>query len=416
MSLNKFSASLKKELQRLDRAGTAKRREIIISGFTKKDRLAPRAVIAGRKYQIFNSNDYLGLRLDSRLQSAEHRAAKKFGTGPGAVRFISGTLVLHRDLETAIARFHHREDALIFSSAFTANLACISCLVKGQSKDSLVSSQTLVLSDELNHRSIVDGIRLANLPAENRLVFHHLDYTHLSTLLAENRDKYTRVIIVSDGVFSMLGEIADLTKMRTISEQYDSAYPEGVLLYIDDAHGIGVLGKSGRGTEEHCQVQADVLIGTLGKAFGCDGGYVAGSQVLIDYLRESAATYIYSNSLSPGTAGAALEALSVVDSHQGRQLLSRLQANITDFRRLLSRSALRFAADSRHAIQPLLMGDPAKALAFRQAMFKSGMLVTNINYPVVPPGRDEIRIQLSAAHTPADLESLAAVAIKNFSP
>lgn len=416
MSRDNLFASLRREINRLDQAGIAKRREIIIDGFSRSTLLAPRAVIAGRNYQVFNSNDYLGLRLDPRLQAAEHRASKKFGTGPGAVRFISGTLSLHRELEQALALFHHRDDALIFSSAFSANLACLNCLAKGQSKDSLVSSQTLVLSDELNHRSIVDGIRLANLPAENRLVFRHLDYTHLSQLLSENRDKFTRVIIVSDGVFSMLGEITDLTKLRNISDQYDSAFPEGVLLYIDDAHGIGVLGQSGQGAEEHCRVQADVLVGTLGKAFGCDGGYVVGSRLLIDYLRESAATYIYSNNLSPGTAGAALAALNLVNSPEGRQLLSRLRGNITRFKGLLAKSPLRFAADSTHAIQPLLMGDPARSLAFRQALFAAGIIVTNINYPVVPQGRDEIRIQLSAAHTPADLEALAAIAIKNFSP
>jgi len=416
MSKDNLFASLRREINRLDEAGISKRRETVIDGFSRSTGLAPQAVIAGRKYQVFNSNDYLGLRFDPRMLVAEHRAAKKFGTGPGAVRFISGTLALHRELEHALAVFHQRDDALIFSSAFSANLACLNCLAKGQSKDSLLSSQTLILSDEFNHRSIVDGIRITNLPADNRLIFRHLDYTHLDEILKEYRDKYLRVIIVSDGVFSMLGEVADLAKMRKICDHHDSSFSEGILLYIDDAHGVGVLGQSGRGSEEHCQARADVLVGTLGKAFGCDGGYVVGSRLLIDYLRESAATYIYSNCLSPGTAGAALAALTLVDSPEGQQLLSRLQANIIRFKELLAHSPIRFAADSLHAIQPLLMGDPARAQAFKKALFEAGILVTNINYPVVPKGKDEIRVQLSAAHTPADLDAFAAIAIKNFSP
>jgi glycine C-acetyltransferase len=401
MSTQTFLDVLKKEVARIDAAQVTKRTENLIERFTTDP--SPKAVINGKEYRVFNSNDYLGLRHHPKLKAAEHAVSQTCGTGPGAVRFISGSFTVHRDLEKALAQFHGRDDAMVFSSAFATNLAVLFSLIKGQSKDSLVSNETLVISDELNHRSIIDGIRLANLTAEQKLIFKHLDMPSLDATLKENVGKFTRVIVVTDGVFSMLGEYQDLKAMRAVTAKYDPQFPEGVLLIVDDAHGVAAFGKTGRGTEEVSGAQADVLIGTLGKGFGVDGGYVVANQTIIDYLRESAATYIYSNSISPGTAAAALAAVKLVDSKEGLELLKKSASNVSTLKAELTNMGIALAAESVHPIQPVLIGQTDKTKALKMELFEKGFLVTNINYPVVPKGKDEIRVQISATHTDEDL-------------
>jgi len=402
MSKINFFNLLQKEVDRIDNAKTAKRNEKIIEGFTRD--LSPRAIIGNKAYRIFNSNDYLGLRFNKKLAKAEREAAEKFGTGPGAVRFISGTLRIYKDLEKALAQFHDREDAMVFSSAFAANVAVIHSLIKGQSKDSLILNEVLVLSDALNHRSIIEGIRVANLSKEQRLVYKHLDYENLSELLQANINKFRRVIVLTDGIFSMLGEAVDLKKLKAVTGEYDKKYEQGILLVVDDSHGVGAYGETGRGVEEISHTQADVLVGTLGKAFGSDGGYVVANKKITGYLRESAATYIYSNSVSPGVAGAALEAVKLMTEDEGRALMKKLKDNIFLFKKMLVQAGFKLAADSIHPIQPILIGDPAKSKALAEELFRRGILATSINYPVVPSGRDEIRVQISASHTKKDLE------------
>lgn len=402
MSKSKFFKSLEQEVARIDKAQITKRNEHFIESFT--DEPSPRAVINGSKYRVFNSNDYLGLRHNSILKKAEHKASTSCGTGPGAVRFISGSFKVHHELEKALARFHGRDDAMVFSSAFAANLAVIFSLIKGQSKDSLVSSDTLVISDELNHRSIIDGIRLAGLQSEQKAIFKHLAANSLDEILKNNLGKLTRVVVVTDGVFSMLGEYQNLKALKVVIDKYDNQYDEGILLIVDDAHGVAAFGKTGRGTEEVSDEKADVLIGTLGKGFGADGGYVVASQNIINYLRESAATYIYSNSISPGTAAAALASVKLIDSPSGLELLKKLEKNVSFLKKALSKSGIQLASDSIHPIQPVLIGDTLKTKQLKEELFKKGFLVTNINYPVVPKGRDEIRVQISASHTLDDLE------------
>lgn len=408
MSSTQFFSLLQQEVDRVDAAKTAKRHERVIEGFATQVGSAPRAIVNGKKYQVFNSNDYLGLRHHPSLHQAEVTASQKFGTGPGAVRFISGSLAIHRQLEQAIAKFHGRDDAMIFSSAFATNLAVIFCLITGQSADSLVKDRVLVVSDALNHRSIIDGIRLANLPKEQRVVFKHLDMTDLKRVLQESLNQFDRVLIITDGVFSMVGEYQNLKALRQVTAEFDDQYAHGIQLIVDDAHGIAAFGQTGRGTEEITGTQADVLVGTIGKGFGADGGYVVADQVVIDYLRESAATYIYSNSISPGTAGAALAAIELLNSPEGQKLLAQSRQNVSFFKTQAQKAGLEFAADSVHPIQPLLIGDPGKTKQLKEALFEMGIIVTNINYPVVPKGRDEIRIQISATHTQADLEYLIA--------
>jgi len=393
---------LSREVARVDAAQTAKRNEKIIEGFTNDP--APRAELGGKTYRIFNSNDYLGLRFNSELRAGEEAASKKYGTGPGAVRFISGTLKVHRDLEKAVAKFHGREEAMVFSSAFATNMAVIFCMIKGQSADSLVSDNVLVISDELNHRSIIDGIRVSGLPKEQREIFKHMQAADLARVLEAHKGQHKRVVVVTDGVFSMLGEYQNLREIRKVIDQYDSVYEEGAVLIVDDAHGIGAFGATGRGCEEVSGGRADLLVGTFGKALGSDGGYVVGDKILIDYLRESAATYIYSNSISPGTAGAALAAVELIDKPAGKKLLKQSQENVKTFQKMMQKLGFKFAAESVHPIQPLLIGDTTKTKQLKEKLFTQGILVTNINYPVVPKGRDEIRVQISAAHTQKDLE------------
>lgn len=405
--LNKnFSDQISAELNRIDEAGVAKRREKIISGFTPGKN--KQGIIAGKPYHIFNSNDYLGLRHNKSLLKAEHEAASEFGVGPGAVRFISGSLEIYPRLEKAVAEFHHREAAMVFSSAFAANLSVISALSHGPGKDSLITADILILSDELNHRSIVDGVRISPVTPEQKIVYKHLDFSDLDRLLSENYGKFARALVVTDGVFSMLGETLDIAALQKVIDKHRDHYPGGILLFVDDCHGVGALGSTGRGSEEISGGQADLLVGTFGKAFGCDGGYVVGSELLISYLRESAATYIYSNPVSPGTAGAALKAVSLVGSSEGKKLLSRLSANISRFQKLAAEKNILFAAESMHPIQPVLTGDSVKNKKLADLLFSSGFLTTPISYPVVPKGRDEIRVQISASHTPQSIDDLVA--------
>lgn len=397
MAKNNFLTLLKVEVNRIDKAGSSKRKEKIITGFTKET--PPRAIVEGKKYFIFNANDYLSLKYHPDLKNAEHLSSKLFGTGPGAVRFISGSLKVHRDLEKAVAKFHDRDDAIVYSSAFAANQGAIFPLIAPQVKTSLVQDKVLVISDELNHRSIIDAIRLANLPKDQRAVFKHLDLTDLEKIITTAVGKFDRVVILSDGVFSMLGELQNLKALNQLKTKYNKHFKNGIFTVVDDAHGVGALGKTGRGVEESYGTKADVLIATFGKAFGSDGGYVTGSQTLIDYLREASATYIYSNSISPGTAGAALAAIKLMSTQKGQQILRILHKNIAFFKHEATRAGLPFAAQSQHPVQPILIGDTLKAKATVAKLFKLGFLTTAISYPVVPPGRDEIRVQINANHT-----------------
>lgn len=408
MSKQAFLANLSQEIARIDAASSSKRNERIIDRF-----ISPTvAQIAGKEQIIFNSNDYLGLRHHSTLKKAEHDASEKYGAGPGAVRFISGSLKVHRDLEHAVAAFHKRDDAIVFSSAFAANLAVLFTLSQGLTKDSLVDNDVLFISDALNHRSIIDGVRLTGLAKTNRMIFAHKDMKDLERILNEQAGKFKRVVVVTDGVFSMLGEYQDLKNIRSVIDAYDSRYEKGILLVVDDAHGCGVAGQTGRGTEELQGVEADVLVGTFGKAFGADGGYVVANQTLVDYFRESSATYIYSNSISPGTAAAAHSAVTLIDTDEGKALLAQVANNATYLKQRVHETGLAFAADSTHPIQPILIGDTALTKQIVQKLFEQGFLVTNISYPIVPKGRDEIRIQLSSTHTRDQIDALVTALAK----
>ncbi len=407
MGKEKFYRTLSAELDRIDAAKTSKRFEHLIERFTDEEN--PKAMIDGKRYSVFNSNDYLGFRHHPAVKKAEHDAVEQLGTGPGAVRFISGSFAKHRELEKALAAFHHKDDAIVLSAAFASNIAALFSLSRKQAKDSLLSTNVCVISDELNHRSIIDGVRIANLPKEDKRIFSHRDVGSLEIEIRSCVGKYDRLMIVTDGVFSMLGAYQDLNAIRKLIDRYDGAFPEGILLLVDDCHGVAAFGESGRGTEEVCGAEADVLIGTLGKGFGADGGYIAASQVVVDYLREAAATYIYSNSIAPGTAAAALEAVRILDSAEGARMLAALRANIACFKKAIAEAGFTLAADSAHPIQPVLFGTAEKTKRMVQGMFEAGYLLSAINYPVVPRDRDEIRVQLSAAQTEAELREFVSV-------
>lgn len=398
MGKKNYFSRIAKEIGVLDEARSAKRNERVISSFTAD--ASPRAVIDGKKYLVFNSNDYLGFRFHPVLRRGEE-AAQSFGSGPGAVRFISGTLAVHRDLEREIARFHGREDAMLFSSAFAANLGTLSVLGR-----SAAESGVFIVSDALNHRSIIDGVRLSGATVEQKAIFLHGDIEDLSRVLALGVGKFARAIVVTDGVFSMLGSVQDLRRMQVVVDSFDAQYPEGVLLVVDDCHGIGVLGESGRGAEDVFGVRTDILVGTLGKSLGSDGGYVVGDKLLLEHLRENASTYIYSNPISPGTAGAALSAFKLLNSDEGRKILLRLHEHIGYFKQRALEKNIRLAVDSSHAIQPVLVGDTARAKALADALLEKGILVSPITYPVVPKGADEIRVQITALHTKEDIDEL----------
>jgi len=404
MSTINFLNLISKELGRIDNLNLSKRQEKIIEGFTNNN--PPKAIIKGKSCYVFNSNDYLSLRFHPKLKQKEKEATEKYGTGPGAVRFISGTLKIHKDLERKLAKFHQKEEAMIFSSAFAANQGVIFPLIVGQSKNTLVSDKVLVVSDELNHRSIIDAIRLAKLPTEQKAVFKHMDINNLELIIKNAVSKFERILIITDGVFSMLGEVQKLKEIVRLKKKYDNKFKNGVLIIVDDAHGVGVLGKMGRGSEEEENCQVDVLIGTFGKAFGTDGGYAVSKKAIIDYLRESAATYIYSNNLTPSTAAASYKAIELMTTNEGKKIRKKLFDNIAYFKKKAQDNKIPMAANSFHPIQPVLIGDTKKTKMIAVNLFNDGFLTTAISYPVVPQGKDEIRIQLNANHNKKSIDFL----------
>ncbi len=402
MPYDRMSALLQTQLDQLSAERRRKGRERVITARLPGDGArGPRYRIAGYE-QLFirmNSNSYLGLASDERLIAAAEAATQRFGVGPGAVRFISGTLAPHVELEARLAAFHGRDAAMIFSSAYATVLSVIM---------SLTTADTAIISDELNHNCIINAIRLAR-PRE-KLVYRHLDLDQLDAALAQAAQTCRRALVVTDGIFSMRGAHAPLDQIAAIVARHDAAFAENALLIVDDSHGVGAFGASGRGCEEYCGARADLLIGTLGKAFGANGGYVVGPQTLIDILRETSPTYIYSNPITAAEASAALTALAIVESADGQARLAHVRAMSDRFRQGLRDNGFETLAGA-HPIVPLFVRDPAATADLVDHLFAHGVLATAIMYPVVPRGDDSIRFQISAEHTAADIdEALAALA------
>jgi glycine C-acetyltransferase len=399
MPNDRLHLALTAHVESLERQGTAKGEEFIVTEVIRPaGDLGPRVRLAGmgdRAFLRFNSNSYLGLGLDPEVIEAEEVGSRTFGAGPGAVRFISGAYAPHRELEQQLARFHGREDAMLFSSAYATVLGTIV---------PLITPETAVISDGLNHNCIINAMRLAR-PA-HKAVYPHLDLEALDRALTDAGGKVARVLVVTDGIFSMRGDHAPLDEIMAIAQAHDPHFPENVVVVVDDSHGVGAFGTTGRGTEEFtASPPSDVLIGTLGKAFGVNGGYVTGSRTLIRFLREAAPTYIYSNPITPGEALACLKALEIVDSPRGVALLARLRHLTRTFEAGLERIGIE-TIPGAHPVVPLMIRDTQRTRALVRHLFDHGILVTGLTYPVVPEGDEEIRTQINADHTERDLEIL----------
>lgn len=402
MPTGKLSPLLKARLEDLAATGRLKGAETIIQGLLlARDGKGPRYSIAGcgdTPFLRMNSNGYLGLSCHANIIKAEEAAVQEYGTGPGAVRFISGTWSPHIALERRLAAFHGRDAAMLFSSAYATMMGIL---------PALITERTAVISDALNHNCIINAIALAR-PAE-KLIYRHLDMNELEKHLRFAAKTCARAIIVTDGVFSMRGDHAPLEKIMQLASVFDDDFAENVIVVVDDSHGVGAFGRTGRGTEEITRASpADLLVATLGKAFGVNGGYVVANDALISYLREVSPLYIYSNPITPAEAAAAFAAVSLVDSDDGRELLEHLLAMTFRFRSGIIRLGFE-TISGEHPIVPLMVRDTARASRLVKHLKDHGVLVTGLNFPVVPKGEEEIRFQISADHTPQDIDEALAV-------
>lgn len=395
--MQRLLTRLTQELNTLQEQGTAKGAENVVTGMVAaKAGRGPRYSLAGHEGRSFlrlNSNSYLGLSNHPELIRAEEETSRAVGVGPGAVRFISGTYREHVELEEALARFHDREAAMIFSSAYAT---AISVIVP------LTTSDTALVSDELNHNCIINAMRLSR--PRGKYIYRHLDLDHLREQMdAALASGAERCLVVTDGIFSMRGVHAPLAEIRELLAGYRDQFAEGVILIVDDSHGVAAVGAGGRGTEElTASGPSDILIGTLGKGFGVNGGYVTGPQVLIDYLRETSMMYIYSNPITPGEAAAATRSVQIVDSAEGRSLLEAVKARATQFRQGLSDAGLE-TLPGEHPVVPLMLRETPRTRETVRRLFDRDVLVTGLTFPVVPRGDESIRFQLAADHGAADI-------------
>jgi glycine C-acetyltransferase len=398
MSLKKVEHLFIDKVTELQQRGIGKGNEKVITGIKAAEGgFGARYFLEGygdRAFLRMNSNSYLGLSVHPLVVKAEAEAVEKFGTGPGAVRFISGTYQPHIELEQKLAEFHGRESAMLFSSAYATMMGVL---------PQFISADTLIVSDALNHSCIINAIRLSQ--PKSKEVYAHADIDALDKILEAYKDRVKRVCLVTDGIFSMRGDYADIDKVNACCKQHEDAYEEGIITIVDDSHGVGAFGQTGRGTEEYTQGKADILIATLGKAFGVNGGYVVASPVVIDYLRETSPFYIYSNPITPAEAAAASVALDVAASHEGLRLLEKLREFSVRLRAGLEELGFE-TLRGEHPIVPVFIRDTEKTSALVAHLFANNILVTGLNYPVVPEGEQEIRLQLSAEHTEQDLDYL----------
>jgi glycine C-acetyltransferase len=403
MPTDRLTPLLQARVDELRTSGRLKGAEAVTVGVVEPaGGKGPRFLIEGhgeRPFLRMNSNSYLGLSFATRVIEADEEAVRRYGVGPGAVRFISGTWAPHVKLEARLAAFHGRDAGMLFSSAYATVMGVL---------PALITDKTAVISDALNHNSIINAISLAR-PAEKR-IYAHVDYDELDRHLAALSKTCARAVVVTDGVFSMRGDHADLARIMQIAAKHDASYAENVIVVADDSHGVGAFGASGRGTEELVGGKVDVLIGTLGKAFGVNGGYVVASEPIVGYLRETSPFYIYSNPITPGEAEAARAAVDRVDSEEGRGLLGHLQAMTRRFRDGLRQLGLE-TVEGQHPVVPLLVRDTLRTSQLVAHLRDNAILATGLAFPVVPKGEEEIRFQISADHSTADIdEALAALA------
>lgn len=396
MPLKKMEATVAEELGELKDAGTLKGEEWIIKEIRPPtDDRGPRYVMEGQEGKEFlrmNSNSYLGMTLKEEVIMAEEETAKKFGAGPGAVRFIHGTFAPHIKLEEKLAKFHNKEAGMIFSSAYSANCGILA---------PLISKETVVMSDELNHNSIINAIRLSK--PKDKEIYKHLDMEDLKSGLQKWVGKAKRIMITTDGVFSMRGDYPDLAQLMSLTKKYDHQFEEGVFTVVDDSHGVGAFGETGRGTPEITGGEdVDIITSTMGKALGVNGGYLVTSAKIIEYLRETSPFYVYSNPITPSEASATIKAVEILDSSQGFKMLENLRKKTKYFEEGLLDLGYEIIKGP-HPIVPVMIRDTQGTKDLVEFLMENQILVVGLKFPVVPRGDESIRFQISADHTQFDL-------------
>jgi len=349
------------------------------------DAQAPVCHYDGREVINLASNNYLGLCNDPRLEEAAIAATRKYGAGSGAVRTIAGTMRIHLELEEKIAAFKNVEACVVFQSGFTANAGTVS---------SILGKDDFILSDELNHASIIDGARLSRAKIK---VFRHKDVAHAEELLREIESQPGHKLLITDGVFSMDGDIGPVGELAELATRY------GAIMMVDDAHASGVLGRNGRGSVDHFHAhgQVDVQVGTLSKAIGCLGGYVCGSRDLIDFLYHRARPFLFSTSHPPSVAASCIAAFDILEQEPDR--IQRLWDNTHYFKSQLAAAGFDIGGHttpmSETPITPILIGDGRKTMDFSRALFDAGVMATGIGFPTVPEGKARIRTIMTSEHT-----------------
>jgi glycine C-acetyltransferase len=344
----------------------------------------PVANFDGKEVINLSSNNYLGLTTHPKLKEAAVRAVEEFGVGSGAVRTIAGTMSLHRELEEKIARFKQVEASVVFQSGFTANAGTV---------QAILGEEDVIISDELNHASLIDGCRLARAEIK---VFPHKDVEACEKILKEIQSRVGRKLLITDGVFSMDGDIAPLPALVELAEQY------GCIMMIDDAHASGVLGRNGRGTVDHFNLhgRVDIQVGTLSKAIGALGGYVCSARDTIEFLYHRARPFLFSTSHPPSVAASCIAAFEVLEEEP--RLVEELWANTKFFKEGLKRLGFDTGA-SETPITPVMVGDAALAHEFSRQLFADGVFAQSVGYPTVPRGKARLRTIVTATHTQEEL-------------
>jgi len=347
----------------------------------------PIATFDGREVINLSSNNYLGLTTHPKLRRAALEAARRWGVGAGAVRTIAGTMKIHMDLEEQIARFKQTEACVVFQSGFTANAGTVAAVL---------GKDDLIISDELNHASIIDGCRLSKGTIK---VFKHRDIADCERICQETANWNGRKLLITDGVFSMDGDIAPLPQLCDLAEKYNC------IMMVDDAHSSGVLGRGGRGTVDHlgCHGRVDIQVGTLSKAVGAMGGYVCGSRDLIEWLYHRGRPFLFSTSHPPSVVATCQAAFTLLDSPDGERLIKKLWSNTKFFKRRLKKLGFK-AGISETPITPIHVGEAAKAFEFSRKLFEAGVYAPAVGYPIVAEGKARLRTIVTATHKRAELE------------
>jgi len=353
--------------------------------------------VYGKEVVMLASNNYLGMSNHPVVVKAAINGMKKYGYGLASVRFLTGTQTIHLELEKKISRFLKSEDTILFSSSFAANIAFFQAFTN--EKLGFENYKDVIYSDQLNHASIIDGQRLCRVEATDRKIYQHGNTADLERLLEEDKDKDYRIrMIATDGVFSMEGDLAPLPNILKLAQKYSA------IVFIDDAHGIGVCGKTGRGTAEQFNLlgEIDVTVGTLGKAIGgAAGGFISGSKEMIGYMRQKGRPYIFSNSLPPAVVYGSMAAFDLL--MKDKSIVKRLQENTAYFRKKIRNIGFKIV-EGMHPIVPIMLGEASIAQEMSNKLLKAGVYIKGLWYPVVPKGEARLRAQVSAALTKKDID------------